>query len=272
MSRERRWFTHGVRQRVSACVGLAALGVALLGGGTTAIAQSGTEFSAGDTVIVATDDLQFRAEAGLRADVLSVLTDGTYATVTDGPIAADDYTWYALDIDGETGWAAAEYLVFASESEALLPGAVVTIVSDDVNLRDGASLEGAILTNLMTGTSATIVSGPETVDDYDWYEIEVDGTVGWVVSDYLATSGSTIPLDVGATALVDTDGDILSLRAAAGFETEILDYLESGATVTIVSGPTEVDGYEWYEVTTDLGNGWVAGMYLAAADTTTVSV
>jgi uncharacterized protein YraI len=142
---------------------------------------------------------------------------------------------------------------------------VVTVTSDGVNVRDAAGLDGAVVTTIETGATATIVSGPESVDDYDWYDVEIDGVTGWVVSDYLASSGSSIPLDAGTTATVNSDPDTLTLHATAGFETDIIDYLPNGSSVTIVSGPTEVDGYQWYEVSTDLGDGWVAGIYLSAS-------
>ncbi len=39
----------------------------------------------------------------------------------------------------------------------------------------------------------------------------------------------------------------------------------TGSEVTILDGPTSADGYDWYQVETDDGPGWVAGLYLTAA-------
>jgi uncharacterized protein YraI len=43
--------------------------------------------------------------------VIEILSTGTTATVLDGSISADGYTWYQIDVDGTQGWVAGEYLV-----------------------------------------------------------------------------------------------------------------------------------------------------------------
>jgi Bacterial SH3 domain len=101
-----------VRPVVAGIVGLALVAAALVVG-FGAKAQA-ADLSTGEPVVVDAggDGLYLRADATLNAGVIAVLTDGTGATVVDGPISADGYTWYQVDVDadGTTGWVAGEYL------------------------------------------------------------------------------------------------------------------------------------------------------------------
>lgn len=53
-------------------------------------------------------------------------------------------------------------------------------VSDSLNMRESASTTAKILKGLSNGTTVTIL---ETSNG--WYKIKVDGTTGWVKSDYI---------------------------------------------------------------------------------------
>jgi hypothetical protein len=91
-------------------VGLAVVAAALvLGFGAKAQAAG---LATGDAVVVDADGvgLNLRVDATLDADVIAVLSDGTVATVVDGPVSVDGHAWYELDVDGTTGWSAGEYL------------------------------------------------------------------------------------------------------------------------------------------------------------------
>jgi hypothetical protein len=64
----------------------------------------------GDIVFVNTNDgdsLRVRANPGKNEDILANLQDGTYVTIIDGPIMADDLIWWKIRMeDGTEGWAA----------------------------------------------------------------------------------------------------------------------------------------------------------------------
>jgi hypothetical protein len=61
--------------------------------------------------MVNTDELNIRSDAGLDADTLDTLTYGFTASVIDGPVEADGYTWFEIETDAITGWVAGDYLV-----------------------------------------------------------------------------------------------------------------------------------------------------------------
>ncbi len=48
-----------------------------------------------------------------------------------------------------------------------------------INLRDNAGLGAAQVDRIQPGTTMTILSGPECVDGYAWYNVDYEGTVGW---------------------------------------------------------------------------------------------
>jgi uncharacterized protein YgiM (DUF1202 family) len=133
-----------------------------------------------------------------------------------------------------------------------------------LNLRDDATTSGNVLASLGTGDAVYVSDGPISADGYTWYYVSTDQGDGWVAGEYLAstvTVASDLGLEIGASVYVDTDG--LNLRDDAGTSGSVLAVFETGAAATILDGPVSADGYTWYYVTSDAGDGWVAGDYLA---------
>jgi uncharacterized protein YgiM (DUF1202 family) len=247
----------------------AALTMALHVTGSRTSAQSAPAFTAGQTVVVTTDGLNFRTEAGLETDVTSVLPLGTVGTVVAGPVQADGYTWYELNVAGTTGWSDAEYLAASTPVTAtasFAAGTHVVVDTDALHLRASPGLDADILTTLASGDPATIISGPVQADGYAWYQVDTDAGTGWVAGDYLAqtVTASAVgggPFAVNQAVVVATDA--LNLRAEAGLDSEVLAVLPQSTTGTVVGGPVPADGYTWYQVTVNGTTGWVAGEYLA---------
>lgn len=179
----RGWVT---TNRVVAFAAAMALLVQLGPAAGSASAQDVAAFSVDQPVVVNTDALNLRADSLLASDLVTTLQDGAWATVLDGPVSSDDYAWYQLDFDGTTGWAAGEFLAGAASDTGLLPaGSTVVVNTDALNLRGSAGLDGEIPGTLATGDEGIILSGPESIEGTDWYEIDVDGTTGWVAGAFL---------------------------------------------------------------------------------------
>lgn len=276
-----------------ALVATVLMGVAF-GGGSAGAQDSG--LTVGSVAYVGTDILNLRAEASAAAEVVAVYSTGAAVTVVDGPVEADGYVWYAVEVDGLTGWMAGDYLAATAEGAAALyaaefginsatvgasavsaggyaAGAALAVNSDDVNFRAAAGLDADIIATLASGTVVTVVSGPERIDVYSWYQVIADGTTGYIAADYLGDASSVnavalsalVPSFVtGSTVSVAADG--LNLRAAAGLDGAVLDTLAAGETATVTGDLVSADGYTWYQVVDAAGiYGWVAGDYLAAA-------
>ena len=219
-------------------------------------------FAEGDEVVVDTDGLNLREDAGLDADVIVVLGQGEALTIDGAGQTADGSTWYpVLTGDELEGWVAGEYLAAAGAETSFAVGDVVFVDTDALNLRDDATLDGEVLDVLLTGETMVIVGEPVEADDFTWYEVEVSADLaGFVAGDFLAAV-TELDLVAGDSAVVATD--VLNVREAAGLDAEILDTLVTDDGVTILDGPVEADGYTWFEVSDgDASLGWVAGEFL----------
>lgn len=143
----------------------------------------------------------------------------------------------------------------AQESPFVIGDVLVT--TDDLNLRDDASIDATLIETLPAGTAVTITSDAVSSGDYTWYAVETDYGDGYVAGDYLADP-ATIP--TGTSVAINTDE--LNLRADAGVDSDIISVLDTGTEITVVSDPQVLDGITWYEVETAAGSGWVAGEFL----------
>lgn len=175
-----------------------------------AAAQDEAAFAAQQAVVVDADALNVRADASIDGEIVATLANGTWATIVDGPIVGGEYTWYQIEYDDVTGWAAADFLIDAATAPALAAGDTVIVATDALNLRNAAGSTSEVLEILPAGTEGTVVSGPETADEMTWYLIEVDGVQGWVSRNYLAlpvTGEATVTAGVLATATADAASD-----------------------------------------------------------------
>jgi hypothetical protein len=133
----------------------------------------------------------------------------------------------------------------------------VVVTTDDLNLRDDASVDATLIDTLPVGTPVTITSDAIVGGDYTWYAVESDYGAGYVVADYLSD-----PATISSGTAVSINTDELNLRSAAGIDSDVLSVLDSGTEITVVSEPTVLDGITWYQVETAAGSGWVAGEFL----------
>jgi uncharacterized protein YraI len=168
--------------------------IPLAGTGLSAVqAQEVATFAVGQTVIVNDEAVNFRTEPGLASGITALLPAGQAATVVAGPTAADGFTWYQLDINGVTGWSAEDFLspasgdalAFAVQAPLFPVGSTVVVADGDLNLRADVGLGADVIDQLPVGAAATIVAGPTAVDGYTWYQLDIDGVVGWGAGEFL---------------------------------------------------------------------------------------
>lgn len=247
--------------RIFLSFALFALLLALFMNPRPAGAQDAT-VSVGDEVIVDAHSLNFRASADPQAGVNWVLLDGTWATITDGPVTAADYTWYELDVDGAAGWSVEDYLVPAATDHADIPiGSAVTVAVDAANLRTEPGLTADVTDVWLEGTPAWVVANPEIADGYEWYEVDSAGVTGWIARTNLAFESShDFTVAVDETAIANTGYQ--NLRDNAGFSGAAPEILVGGTLGTVLDGPVEFDDLVWYQFETEFGTGWVCGEYL----------
>jgi uncharacterized protein YgiM (DUF1202 family) len=148
------------------------------------------QFDAGATAHVNTDVLRLRSAPAMSGAVLADLPQGTTLTVTGMPVGADGYTWYPVTTSaGTAGWVAGMYLAGGSggsTSGNLVIGSPARVDAGAVNFRTGPGFDAGIQDQLSMGTWLMLVSGPQSVDGYHWYQVDTaNGQTGWVIGEAL---------------------------------------------------------------------------------------
>jgi len=219
--------------------------------------------------------LNFRDAAGTGATIVDTLETGTAGTILSGPTAANAFSWYQIELSGgESGWVAGEFLGFASDAPGgdFAVGDVFVVAQGPLNLRDGASLSGAVLEMLDEGTTGTVLDGPSAADDIQWYQIEVTGgETGWVAAQFITSEDDSPDVpgvgDFPIDSFIFVDAPLANFRAEASITAEILDTLSEGNIATVLDDPVAADDYTWYPVSVgegeDAQEGWVSGSLMS---------
>jgi cell wall-associated NlpC family hydrolase len=147
---------------------------------------------------------------------------------------------------------------------------------DAVMVREGAGYHFAVLTTAAEGTVLTVTDGPfEGEDGALWYEVNADGTIGYVYADFLSLpenapanpggGGGSRPASDGDgyyLTISGTGGDGARMRDGADLDAAIILVIPEGAGVEVLGSPDYGDGYAWYPVAYAGSVGWVAGIFL----------
>lgn len=144
----------------------------------------------------------------------------------------------------------------------LAPGDTVEVIVADANMRSAPGLAAGVIATLPLGTAMTVQDGPTTVDGYAWYEVSGQPGTGWCASFLLRRTGGGASFAPGDIIIVNTDA--VNLREQPGLGASVLAVLIGGTTAVVTGGPTDTDGYRWYQMDTELGSGWAAGDFFAA--------
>jgi hypothetical protein len=126
-----------------------------------------------------------------------------------------------------------------------------TLVAVNKTATPTGAVTAAVVATATTASEATATSAP------------VEPTATAVEPEATATPEPS-GLAVGATAQVTgTAGSGLRIRGDAGLSGPTVKVVPEGTLVTILAGPQEADGYQWYQIRDDVGTeGWVAGDWL----------
>jgi hypothetical protein len=223
----------------------------------------GGGWAIGTDVVVATDSLNLRADPGLSGRVILSARNGTHAVTRTAALARDGYTWYGVTLDdGTKGYFAGEFLeegTGGGGNDGWPAGTILSVADGPLNLRRSAGTGGGVIRTYVTGTQATVISGPTAANGYDWYKVEIakDGNVGWFAGDFLEVARTEPTGD----RLRVVDGP-LRLRRDPGLNGAVLTTLSTG-TIVVVADASSVrqDGYLWRYVRLESNRnviGWIA--------------
>lgn len=169
----------------------------------------------------------------------------------------------------------------SAPTQRLSVGDMARVSTSELKLRADPTVTGYILAKMYTGTVVSVEGYPVCGDGYWWWRVSLDGTYGYSAegdsSEYYlepvyggdnsqpaisqpsedSTCSSAPPqrLVVGEQARVSTSE--LNLRSQPSLSASIIEKLYTGATVTVVGGPTCADGYHWWQVKQFI-TGWMA--------------
>lgn len=230
------------------------------------------DYTDGMQVEVSTNLLNIRMEPGLYSGIVATMTNGDTATVVGEPEPTEGITWLRIDSALGTGWVAEQYVAPSGRSwisSSFTVGDDIMVSTDALILRTEASTRAGELATLWNGTTGTVVGGPRRSAGITWLQIETGDGTGWVDEQYLSEASSAPPSEarfsVGNDVVIDTDA--LNLRDSVGVDSKVMTVLWTGTSGTVVDGPVAQDNYNWYQIETEEGTGWVVESFLAAAGT-----
>lgn len=156
---------------------------------------------------------------------------------------------------------------------ALAVGAQARVTAPaGLNYRDLPSTNANLLGQFGTGILVTVLDGPVTADNFTWWQIDDgQGNVGWAAQGDGETEWisprlgdpqpANRPPQVGDRVRVTMPaGGQLSVRNQPGTNAAVVARVNPGQEFTVLAGPQQASGFNWYQVRSDDGSieGWAA--------------
>jgi uncharacterized protein YgiM (DUF1202 family) len=158
-------------------------------------------FAAGEEVAVADGPLNVRDDSTPNGAVLLQLETGETAVVVSGPVAADGFNWYEVEIDDQTsGWVAGEFLTASGGSSTgalnFGVGDAVRAGVEDLNFRAEAGLDADMLDTVTFDALFLVQDGPVSADGYTWYQVfNYYYGEGWVAGELMTLEPNGFPVE-----------------------------------------------------------------------------
>lgn len=135
------------------------------------------------------------------------------------------------------------------------------VTTDNLNARGGYGLRYPVVDTVPAGTAVTVIAddvGAFTVsaDGHRWYNIAFPGRTGWAAANWLDRAEEPQPIP-------EPERDTFTLRyplpfrEEPGFNGGIIRELPVGTSGTVISGPQEKDGMNWYQVEVAGASGYI---------------
>ena len=204
---------------------------------------------AADFAVVHGGRLNLRQYASKTSRSLGKYDSGSWVTVQGQSTSG----WYPVrTMDGKTGYMAGNYLTFAQNGSV---GTVAYANGGYVNLRQGPSLDYAVVTRVTSGMTVNILDA-----SYEWNYVSVNvggATYTGYMHDSLINKSTT-------TATVSTrNGGKVNVRRGPSSSYGSIGSLKSGTRVTVL-----LKGNGWCQITGGGLTGFMATSYLGNMGTT----
>ena len=212
--------------------------------------------------LVTNDTVNFRSGASLDSDVIMALGPGVSVEVLEHNPSG----WSKVRVNGTTGYIKSEFLTIQSGA-----GSVIFQTIDGVNFRTSPSIDADIINTLYFGSEIEVVEHDPT----GWSRIYVNGTYGYVKSEFIALPASSIVKDVSVSSqpssqpsaqpietLKTIDG--VNFRSAPSLDADIIRTLGINMSVDVLERGS--DG--WAKIIVDGTVGYVRYDFLSETGST----
>ena len=204
-------------------------------------------------------------------------TINSYYTGTQVTILGTSGSWYYVRVNGNTGYMMGSYLTINADSGSsnapsgnLNITAYVTSANGlSVRMRSGPSTTYSVVGSYPVGTKATILAKGTY-----WFQVSINGQIGYMMSQYLTTSGTgatggttTTPPSTGTgyTAYVyAANGKNVNLRTGAGTNYAVMGSYSVGTQVTVLNA-----GATWSYIRVGTRTGYMMSEFLRTTGGTT---
>ena len=216
--------------------------------------------------------------------IAEYLRDSITLRVVEGPVCADGLNWWRVTgpVNINPGWVAEKeaeeagrYLIFPIDEDpaALCPEPLNLVggsrmpLLNDVRIRQAPNLDALVLHVAPLGSTVTVISGPECINELNWWLVQVPWQniiiQGWMAEGRFGSTfvpdpdlpspdeicGPPMRLSVGDRASVNVDDfKPKHLRAAPGLNGLILYALIEGIAFDVLEGPVCADNLNWWRV------------------------
>jgi mannosyl-glycoprotein endo-beta-N-acetylglucosaminidase len=214
-------------------------------------------------VNVSSGSLNLRKSGSTSAELVTSLKKGTEVTVY-----SEANGWSKIKANGKEGYVSSAYLTNKNSDSG--SGSVptseptiryVNVNSGSLNMRKSGSTNASIILKLTKGKEVKVYS-----EANGWSKVEVFGQIGFVSSQYLATSNKDKVTKPNSSAQQPTkkyvnvsERSSLKVRKTASVSGKILTRLTKGTEVAVYS---EVNG--WSKIEENGKEGYVSSAYLTA--------
>ncbi|MBQ7849866.1 MAG: SH3 domain-containing protein [Clostridia bacterium] len=209
--------------------------------------------AAPDSALVQGGGLNLRETPSLAAKVLGQFPTGTLVEIT-----GYHGDWNEVEVNGLSGYMMAKFL---NASQTAQTATVRTNSGIGLNLREEPGMNGTILTSVKNGGSVTV-----TQKGREWSRVNVNGTEGFMATEFLRFGAQSSGTVTGQTAVVNNprDTQVLNLRQGPSLDSKVLDYYRNGTEVVILKA-----GSTWHKVQVSDGKvGYMMASFLKPTGST----
>lgn len=241
----------------------------------SALAETG--LSAGSPARVANTDgdgVRLRESPNTGDNIIQTIDENELVMIRGG-LTKDKQgnSFYKIEYNGKTGYAMAQYLIFAGKTTKGVtplavgsPGKIVNTDGDGVNMRQQANSGASVLNVLPEGALFTVMGGPfADKQGNNFYRVDFNGQAGYVTIAYVGSAPKNTVVNGGGNVRVtNTDGDPVRFRTGPGRNFDPNGFVYEGQVLKVLSNPVKDDsGNKWYRVERNGEVGFVDASFLA---------